>query len=233
MGERKAYQGEGFTVHFETSRCIHSSECVRRLPGVFNPQARPWIAPTNATVDAVAAAITRCPTGALTMTRDDGAACETVASETTVRVTRDGPLVLRGQLLLCDAAGEPLDAAPECRMALCRCGASRNKPFCDGSHTALGFTEAGQIAAAPGKPTPAEGGTALRIIPINDGPLHLTGGLTLIDAAQRRGQPMEEAWLCRCGASAKKPFCDGSHKRIGFRSDGPTPDSEPPTNSGT
>ena len=60
MNEIKVYRGQGVSVHFNAARCIHAAECVRGLPGVFDPQARPWIQPDKATADEVMAVVSRC-----------------------------------------------------------------------------------------------------------------------------------------------------------------------------
>ncbi len=103
------------------------------------------------------------------------------------------------------------------RVALCRCGASGNKPYCDGSHERIGFADE---APAPirrlGRRTgpPAKS----RSSPIPNGPLMVEGKIEF-RAADGSTFITEKVWLCRCGDSANKPFCDGSHKRIGFTSD--------------
>jgi CDGSH-type Zn-finger protein len=97
---------------------------------------------------------------------------------------------------------------------LCRCGASANKPFCDGSHKAAGFSEAGianRCAVA------ALGAGQVTVTALADGPLQADGPLTLVGADDCAVYCGDKTWLCRCGASANKPFCDGSHKRIDFK----------------
>lgn len=112
--------------------------CVRDLPDVFLPEARPWVVVDAADADVVAAAVEHCPTGALHYRRLDGAADEQAPEETTVEPRPNGPLFLRGRLRIVAADGEVIRR--DTRVALCRCGASGNKPFCDGSHRRIGFT---------------------------------------------------------------------------------------------
>src|SRR4051812_48868809 len=80
----REYGTTEITVQWYASRCIHSANCVRALHHVFDPQRRPWVDPTGATADAIAAAVLRCPTGALHFIRHDGGAQETPDVPTTL-----------------------------------------------------------------------------------------------------------------------------------------------------
>jgi CDGSH-type Zn-finger protein/uncharacterized Fe-S cluster protein YjdI len=213
MSSTKAYAGPQITVTFDSSRCIHAGECVRGLPAVFDARAQPWIQPGNAGAEAIAEVVTRCPSGALRVTWKDGRAAEPAPTCNEARVCADGPLYLRGAVELRDAAGNLL--ARETRVALCRCGASRRKPYCDGSHAKAGFADAGQVAdnVAFGAEQ-AEGPLVVTVLA--DGPLQVKGKLVIKGAQEAIGFGGEQCWLCRCGASGKKPFCDGSHKKAGF-----------------
>lgn len=55
------------------------------------------------------------------------------------------------------------------------------------------------------------------ITPTDNGPYHVQGRIRLITAGGREIEVEDEAWLCRCGGSRDKPFCDGTHSEIGFR----------------
>ncbi|MDF1503674.1 (4Fe-4S)-binding protein [Roseisolibacter sp. H3M3-2] len=135
------YETDEIAVTFDPNRCIHAAACVRGLPLVFDPKERRWVRLEHATADDVAATVARCPTGALRAYRPDGAPASVVeATEppVTVRARRDGPLYVRGPLRIQTEAGELL--VEDERVALCRCGGTGNAPFCDGSHTARGFT---------------------------------------------------------------------------------------------
>jgi uncharacterized Fe-S cluster protein YjdI/CDGSH-type Zn-finger protein len=138
-GPARVYAGRGIEVHWEPRLCIHTRNCVRNLGVVFDPERRPWIDPDGADPDAVAAAVTTCPTGALHFVRTDGGPQEEVAEELTVTPMRKGPLLLRGRVRIRDADGRLI--REDTRVALCRCGASGNKPFCDGSHNRIGFDD--------------------------------------------------------------------------------------------
>jgi uncharacterized Fe-S cluster protein YjdI len=126
----KRYRGAGIEVTFDTARCLHAAECVRGLPAVFDTARRPWIDPDRAAPDAVAAVVWRCPSGALHVS-----AAEEPDRPTRIDAPADGPLFVRGDLRIETAEGE----LTETRAALCRCGASVNRPFCDGSGDCSGW----------------------------------------------------------------------------------------------
>lgn len=209
----REYCGEAIAVRFDSVRCIHSARCVKGLPEVFDTARGPWIAPDAAAADRVAEVVLRCPTGALTFERRDGGPAEVAPAENRGSLGAGGPLYLRGRIELRTATGELI--AEETRVALCRCGASKNKPYCDGSHKAAGFDAPAAFAEARVDPA-AAGGGSLTVTPTLNGPLRLLGPLTVEGGAAEVGYRGERASFCRCGASASKPFCDGSHNRIGF-----------------
>ncbi len=134
----QTYEGKAVTVTYDSRLCIHSEECVRALPGVFDPARRRWIRPDAADPDQVVAAVARCPTGALRARGLEDAPAVAPPHEVVVTVSADGPLLLRGPIRIVNAAGETIawaDAA-----AHSRCGGTGNPPFCDGSHVRIGFT---------------------------------------------------------------------------------------------
>jgi uncharacterized Fe-S cluster protein YjdI/CDGSH-type Zn-finger protein len=141
----RSYAAEGIVVHWNSELCIHTAICLNTLPAVFDVQARPWIDADAAAPDEVASAIERCPTGALTYERTDGAPNEVAPEETTIIPWPNGPLMVRGNVEIRDAKGELFTAGP--RFTLCRCGASTNQPFCDLSHRRVGFLNNPHIAA--------------------------------------------------------------------------------------
>src|ERR1700682_1566784 len=132
----KKYTGDGIDVFFEPRLCIHAARCVAGLPDVFDPQKRPWIQPMNATADALADVVSRCPTGALHYQRNDGIA-EVPDDVAGMTVVANGPLYVRGDVTLTLPDGSVV--RHDTRIALCRCGDSKNKPYCDNSHVAKGF----------------------------------------------------------------------------------------------
>jgi CDGSH-type Zn-finger protein/uncharacterized Fe-S cluster protein YjdI len=210
------YEGTALAVVYDPKRCIHAAECVRGLPAAFDPERRPWVSPDAATAEALAAVVARCPTGALHAERKDHGPGEEPAEPNQVAVVPDGPLHLRGRIEIATPDGSLL--LVDTRVALCRCGASKNKPFCDRSHAAAGFHDPGTW---PGNGTevPPSHDPVLQVVCCPDGPLVFQGELELRQADGRL-TPLRRRALCRCGGSAEKPFCDGSHARIGFKTDG-------------
>ena len=116
------YRGQSIEVTFDSKRCIHSAECVRGLPQVFDTARVPWVLPDAATADQVANIIMRCPTGALHFKRSNNESPEPVPTENEMLIGKDGPLYLRGDIEILDDAGNVV--ATDTRVALCRCGAS-------------------------------------------------------------------------------------------------------------
>ena len=206
----KTYANERITVRFEPRRCIHAAECVRGLPGVFDPDRRPWIEPGEAETDAIAGVVARCPTGALHYERRDGGAAEAPDAVNQIRVTRNGPLHLRGTIEL-RADGEVI--ARDLRVALCRCGASRNAPFCDNSHRAIRFVDPADVFEGGVKPAETPDAT-LRVSAEPNGPYRLEGPLEVVSGDGLVRLAGGRAALCRCGGSRNKPFCDGSHRTV-------------------
>jgi CDGSH-type Zn-finger protein len=127
-------------------------------------------------------------------------------------VRANGPLLVQGALSVHAPDGTLLKE--DVQVALCRCGQSGNKPFCDGSHARTGFRDAG-LCSKP-EPIAAVASGALAVNPIANGPLTLVGPLELHAADGQVIYAGEKCWLCRCGNSGNKPFCDGTHKKIGF-----------------
>lgn len=217
MSERlHVYTGDAIDVTYNKARCIHVGACVRGLPRVFDPGSKPWVMCNSSTADKVAAVVEQCPTGALHYARKDGGPAEEPADENALRVSRNGPLFIRGDVLLVLPDGS---VSQETRVALCRCGASSHKPFCDNSHLRVGFEDGGTRISARALEADRQGaGGALRIEPRTNGPLRISGNLRILDAAGAGVGCATEATLCRCGHSGNKPFCDGSHVTARFSS---------------
>jgi uncharacterized Fe-S cluster protein YjdI len=132
----KEYATDEIVVEWEPRLCFHSQNCVRSLPQVFDDSRRPWVKVDAATADEVEAAVARCPSGAL-RTRRIGVPPPGRQQPPEVRASANGPLLLSGGVRILDADGEVLYEGE--RAALCRCGQSGNKPFCDGTHKKVGF----------------------------------------------------------------------------------------------
>lgn len=206
------YRGKQIVIRFEGRKCIHSRHCVLGRPEVFEANAAgPWIHPDLATPEAIVATALACPSGAITFERLDGGANESAPPVNVARVRENGPLAFHADLVV---AGERA-----LRATLCRCGASNNKPYCDGSHTAAGFVATGEPATQPSEALAARSGT-LTVTPTPDGPLKVDGALEVCSGTGRTVARTTKTFLCRCGASANKPFCDGTHKKIGFKAAG-------------
>lgn len=206
----ESVQGKEVVIHFDGERCIHSRHCVLDRPDVFVPNvAGEWIHPDRASAAEVLELAHNCPSGAIASTRADGAVMEQAPVVNTVRVRENGPLAFRAELSI-DGAAQGM------RLTLCRCGASSRKPYCDGSHASTGFSASGEPAVQESAPLAQRNG-ALRIEPIRNGPLHVSGNLEVITGTGKTVNRVTECWLCRCGQSANKPYCDGSHKRVGFQ----------------
>jgi uncharacterized Fe-S cluster protein YjdI len=136
-GVEREYANEQIVVSWEPQYCIHTANCLNAEPEVFDSMRRPWIKLEPATAERVAAAVMKCPTGALRFRRLDDGAQEPIPEETSVEPRTNGPLFVRGNLRFVNARGEVIREAT--RAALCRCGGSANKPFCDGTHRVNAF----------------------------------------------------------------------------------------------
>jgi CDGSH-type Zn-finger protein/uncharacterized Fe-S cluster protein YjdI len=212
----RASKGQNIVVRYDAARCIHAAECVKRQPGVFDPKRRPWIDPDAGDPDEIAAAIAHCPTGALHFERLDEGAAETVVPETTVVVQADGPLYVQGDLRIADQPDEQ-DMA-EVRAAFCRCGASENKPYCDGRHAKIEFRDPAALPEDAGADQAMAdfGKGPVRFTLAPNGPLLVEGGCALKSEDGSSERYLERGALCRCGQSSRKPLCDGSHVAAGF-----------------
>lgn len=209
------YPGEQVDVSWDSRLCIHIGECGKSDGELFVGKRDPWCQPDLAELDNVIDVIARCPTGALTYQRKDGGSVETPVAENTVMVANNGPLYIQGDLDI-DGAAEDMDGV-RLRAALCRCGKSANKPFCDNAHEADGFKDAGAVGATGDGNSDVSGKLTVGKAP--NGPLLLRGNFKITAASGRVAWSGTKAALCRCGKSQNKPFCDGAHKAAGFEAD--------------
>jgi CDGSH-type Zn-finger protein/uncharacterized Fe-S cluster protein YjdI len=204
-------EGRSLTLIYEAKRCIHARFCVTGAPTVFLANVRgPWIHPDTIDVERLAAIAQECPSGAIRYRRRDGRPDEMPPPVNLASVREAGPYALRARLLL---DGVEIGY----RATLCRCGASKNKPFCDGSHHDSGFSATGEPESTQTDMLPVRDG-ALAVDPQPDGPLQVRGNLEIVTGTGRVLARVTSTRLCRCGGSATKPFCDGTHARIGFHS---------------
>lgn len=203
-------EGEKLTLRFDGKRCIHARFCVTGAPTVFLANVQgPWIHPDTMDVERLADIAHACPSGAIQYRRRDGRPDE-AAPPVNLAATREaGPYAFRGELYL---NGVPAGY----RATLCRCGASKNKPFCDGSHHDAGFAASGEPPTGKDTDMPAVRNGPLHVEPQPNGPLKVRGNLEIVSGTGRMVARVGSAFLCRCGGSKNKPFCDGTHATIGF-----------------
>jgi len=210
-GGVETVQGEKLELTFEARRCIHSRFCVTWAPNVFLANVQgPWIHPDAMPVARVVEVAHACPSGAIRYRRKDGGPEEAAPPVNLATLREGGPYAFR-------AALEINGVAAGFRATLCRCGASKNKPYCDGSHHEIGFNATGEPASGKTDMLPVRDGV-LAIEPQTNGPLRVRGNLEITSGTGRVVARVTSAYLCRCGGSANKPFCDGTHAKIGFTS---------------
>ena len=201
--------GKSATIEFNGALCIHARRCVLSEPGVFKANVQgPWIDPDAASAEALMRVALNCPSGAIHITRHDGGANETNPKINTISVRENGPLAVNAEIVL---KGAPIGT----RATLCRCGQSKNKPYCDNSHIAAAFAATGEPGTKDSASLARRDGP-LEITPYPNGPLGVSGAVEIISGTGRTINRVESATLCRCGHSANKPYCDGAHKKVGF-----------------
>lgn len=207
--KRKRYESDEIAITFAPRRCIHAAECVRNLNAVFDSERRPWIDPAQADADAIANTIRKCPSGALQYERRDGGAAEPAPARNTIRAVANGPVYVRGNIEIVNADGELVHR--DTRVALCRCGDSKQKPFCDNTHIEAGFVAPEGMADRESAPAGEAG--PLRMTLAKNGPILLAGPYAVLDGTGNEMFESDKGALCRCGRSGNKPFCDGAHKQ--------------------
>jgi len=132
------YAAKGITIHDNRSICAHAGACTDGLKSVFKYKSEPWIDPAGGAVAAIVETIRKCPSGALSYTLD-GATDNDQQQQPSITATKDGPYAVAGDVQL---AGQTwAEGAARQRYTLCRCGASKNKPFCDGTHWSIAFKD--------------------------------------------------------------------------------------------
>ena len=134
---KKEYQKGETTIVWEPGKCIHSEKCWRGLIEVFNPKNKPWINVEGASEDRITSQIDQCPSGALSYKELSSPKKENQEAGAKVNVTPNGPLILSSPVQLKFSDGS--EKVENRQIALCRCGHSGNKPYCDGSHKRVNF----------------------------------------------------------------------------------------------
>jgi CDGSH-type Zn-finger protein/uncharacterized Fe-S cluster protein YjdI len=211
VGGVEQVEGEALTLLYDGKKCIHARFCVTGAPRVFLANVKgPWIHPDAVPVETLVEIAHVCPSGAIEYRRKDGHADEVPPPVNLIATREAGPYAVRGDLRLDGQAGH-------FRATLCRCGASKNKPYCDSSHHEVGFSASGEPPTGKADMLEVRDGP-LAIDPETDGPLQVRGNLEITSGTGRVVARVQQARLCRCGGSQTKPFCDGTHQRIGFKS---------------
>jgi len=211
QGDVEYIEGKNLTLIYEGKKCIHARFCVTGAPEVFLANViGPWIKPDATDADYLVEIAHACPSGAIRYKRKDGKRDEGAPPVNLIAVRESGPYAVRADIRLGDQTSYY-------RATLCRCGASKNKPFCDGSHHEVSFSATGEPPSGLTNMLPVRSG-ALSIEPETDGPLQVRGNLEIVSGTGRVVARLTQTRLCRCGGSATKPFCDGTHARIGFKS---------------
>jgi len=155
--DRQYTNGE-ITVFWVPSKCIHATTCFRELIEVFNPGRRPWVNMEGATTRRIIEVVNKCPTQSLVwkynkdLTEEERKALRDVSkveetpktlsgtnAPTSIRIMKDGPIVVEGKFAIIGAENQELK--PTSLTSFCRCGSSRNMPYCDGTHRKIGFTD--------------------------------------------------------------------------------------------
>ena len=142
--DNRSYKNEDITVHWKPRECVHAGTCFRELRKVFDPSRRPWVDLSQAKTDAIIDIVDRCPTDALTYERNivtEGSITKTVEDgvneKVNITIMRNGPILAEGNFTIVGVNGKETEIT--IITSLCRCGMSKNSPFCDGTHNKKGF----------------------------------------------------------------------------------------------
>lgn len=136
--------GVAITISYTPVLCTHAAECQSRAGAVFDPKKKPWIQPGNGTLEAILDVIAACPSGALRVSVGDQPAQHMTTGQVGIAVQKDGPYHVTNVALAAEFNGA---GASRTKYSLCRCGLSKNKPFCDGSHHDAKWSDDGTGAA--------------------------------------------------------------------------------------
>ena len=139
--KRKDYVGKEITIHDNRRICSHAAECVNNLSSVFKLNSRPWINPDSARTEEIIDTIRKCPSGALSYSIDGIEHRDQNERRPKVTVSKDGPYLITGGIDLIGDNIQWAEGASKEHYTLCRCGASNNKPFCDGMHRTVNFKD--------------------------------------------------------------------------------------------
>ncbi len=138
--KRRNYPGKEITVHDNRKICSHAAECVNNLSSVFKLGSRPWINPDASKMNDIIDVVRRCPSGALSYSIDGVEYRDPEEQRNPiVTVLKNGPYHITGGIELIGENIQFGEGASKEHYTLCRCGASENKPFCDGAHKSSKF----------------------------------------------------------------------------------------------
>lgn len=206
--------GKDVTIIFDSQRCIHARHCVLQTPTVFKANTPgQWIYPDTVHVESIVTVAQQCPSGAIRYLRHDHGPEESAPAVNTLNVRENGPYALRAAIRLTESNGNISNDGT--RATLCRCGQSKRKPWCDGSHVAAQFMATGEPPTGDVDALAVRDGE-IHVEPRLNGPLHIRGNLEICSGTGRTVARVTDTRLCRCGQSSSKPFCDGSHISAGF-----------------
>ena len=142
MRKMKYTNGE-ITVIWEPGLCNHNGYCYTNLESVFDPLERPWINMSGASTEEIIDTVDNCPTGALTYKRNSDVMEQSLKTErmdsVVITTVSNGPFIVKGDFVVIDKNGKELPKSD--KLSLCRCGASKNQPYCDGTHAKINFKD--------------------------------------------------------------------------------------------
>lgn len=136
---KKKYTKDNLTVVWQPDLCIHSKQCFKGLPHVFNPANKPWINMDAESVERIKTQVDKCPSGALSYVVDGGDEIpdNSTLESLVIDISENGPILIKGPVNIKYKGKEEIKESKT--IALCRCGESAKKPFCDGTHRRKGF----------------------------------------------------------------------------------------------
>ncbi|NVJ65017.1 MAG: (4Fe-4S)-binding protein [Gammaproteobacteria bacterium] len=135
----KKYVSDELTIVWKPHKCIHAGVCVKTLPQVYDPKAKPWITMEKASTEVLKAQIDLCPSAALSYEEpaDKESSQAEGSNSVQVEIMENGPLLIHGHLVI--SSKDLKSESKNSKTAFCRCGHSQNKPYCDGNHVKKGF----------------------------------------------------------------------------------------------
>lgn len=133
--EVQNYKKDELGISYDPKICTHSANCVNKLPEIFNIENEPWVNLNNATKEKLLQSVKNCPSGALQLINEESKNEGT--EEVQIKIVSNGPVLVNGNFKITDHNGNVLEVKN--KTALCRCGGSQNKPFCDGTHNKIDF----------------------------------------------------------------------------------------------